>query len=106
MYTAEQNGWERREEQSSVERRAATTERLIEDMRRPRLLSTSLAPPWWHHSYDFLRGRTPTEALADGDEHLVRDLIAHWYAASDASALRITSAPRVRIAAPRARQTA
>ncbi len=54
---------------------------------------------------NFLRGRTPTEALADGDDQLVRDLVAQWYAATDAAALRLKSAPRVRIAAPRARQT-
>lgn len=106
MDSAGQSDQEGRERYATAEERAATTERLIEDMRSPRLLSTSLAPPWWHHGYDFLRGRTPTQALADGDEHLVRDLIAHWYATSDTSAFRINSAPRVRIAAPRARQTA
>ena len=106
MECAGHDDWQSRERRAAAEQRVDTTERLIEDMRRPRPLGMSLAPPWWQHGYDFLRGRTPTEALADGDEQLVRDLIAHWYAASDASALRLNSAPRVRIAAPQARQTA
>ena len=61
--------------------RADATTPLIEELRAGR-------PGYWNHPQVLLGGRTPTEALADGDEAAVRELIAQAYRASEEGAER------------------
>ena len=63
------------------QRREDATALLIEELRAGR-------PGYWNHPYEQLGNRTPTEALADGDEAAVRELIAEGYRRSEESAER------------------
>jgi hypothetical protein len=71
-----------------AERRAEATESLIAEMR-----AGTQTHAWWNRSFEELDGRTPTEALADGDETPVLDLIAYWYRRSEEAAERARSDP-------------
>ena len=74
---------------AEAERRSAAVEALVEEMR------DGLEPnAWWDRTYDQLGQRTPTEALDDGDEDAVRELIAEWYRVSEASAERRRNDPQ------------
>jgi hypothetical protein len=65
-----------------AKRRAEATERLLAEMG-----AGELSHDFWNHpTYQKLDGRTPTEALADGDEATVREVIADGYEASEQSA--------------------
>ena len=48
---------------------------------------------YWNRPQAHLGGRTPTEALASGDESAVRVLIDEWYAASRRSAEQLRDDP-------------
>jgi hypothetical protein len=85
-----------------AQHRAEATEKLIEDMRggRGRAYGSGTygsgtygGSAWWDHPYAQLAHRTPTEALADGDEAAVRALIDEWYAASERSAEELRNDP-------------
>ena len=66
-----------------AQHRIDATERLVGEMR-----AGGRRYDWWNRPWDELAGRTPTEALADGDQAAVRELIAEWYRASEEAAER------------------
>jgi hypothetical protein len=68
-------------------RRTDATKALLAEMR------AGSPGAWWDHSYDELAGRTPTEALAAGDDEAVLQLIDEWYRRSEESAERHRSDP-------------
>jgi predicted amino acid dehydrogenase len=71
-----------------AQHRAEAVEQLLAEMR-----SGGHPHDFWNHPYEQLAGRTPTEALADGDDTAVRQLIDEWYAASERSAEQLRSDP-------------
>jgi hypothetical protein len=72
-------------------RRAEGTESLLVDMRAGHGIRGTAA--WWDHTFVQLGGRTPTEALRDGDDDQVRALIDHWYEQSEEGAERLRQDP-------------
>jgi hypothetical protein len=71
-----------------AQRRRDSTEQLIGEMR-----AGGDQYRWWNRVYEELDGRTPTEALAAGDEQQVRDLIDRWYEQTEATVERLKNDP-------------
>jgi hypothetical protein len=69
------------------QRRADETEGLLNELRIQGKRS------YWDRRYDELGGRMPAEALADGDEDAVRELIAAQYRRSEQAVDRLRQDP-------------
>jgi len=64
-------------------RRAAAVNELLRQIEH----STGAVTEWWNHAqYEQLGDRTPTQAWLAGDHEAVEQLVAHWYAISEAAA--------------------
>ncbi len=80
---------------TEAQHRIEATEQLLAEMRAPTANGgVAVARAWWDGKYQQLDDRTPTEALAAGDEAAVRALIDEWYAASERTAEKLRSDPK------------
>ncbi len=82
------------------DRRRVGIDRLLEQIRTEPTTSH-----WWNHPWPELKGRTPPQALEDGDRQAVLDWIESSYQSSRAAADRLQADPvaRARIKANAAR---
>lgn len=73
-----------------AQRRAEATEQALDEMR-----AGDRRYAWWNHPWDELGGRTPTQALRDGDELAVRGIIDLAYQRSEEAAERLGQDPEL-----------